>query len=155
MTGGRAWFDQRMKRTMLALAVPAALLLAACGDSSESVAAEPTTSTPAATTTTASVPIAQVPAANIYEVTEAGVTTAVNVPVDKGSPEFVEACRSAHEFSASAAMFGATTVEKQLALLQVDASEVEDATATGTPWKDTAPDKQALLVAAIDRKSVV
>lgn len=78
MTGGRAWFDQRMKRTMLALAVPAALLLAACGDSSESVAAEPTTSTPAATTTTASVPIAQVPAANIYEVTEAGVTTAVN-----------------------------------------------------------------------------
>jgi hypothetical protein len=40
-------------------------------------------------------------------------------------------------------------VEKQLALLQVDASEVEDATATGTPWKDTAPDKQALLVAAI------
>ncbi|MCQ4119907.1 lipoprotein LpqV [Rhodococcus tibetensis] len=136
-----------MKRILLV--IPAALLLAACGDSSEPVAVAPATSAPVVATTTAQVPIAPVPAANIYEVTEAGLTTAVNVPVTKSDAELAQGCAEA---KAAMGALGLTTAEQLLAIMQATQENVSAGTVTDAgedSWAKSTPAEQAALIESI------
>ena len=131
-----------MKRTMLA--VPAFLLLAAC--SSEPTAVAPAPSTPAATTTTTVPPTPEPP---LYEVTDAGLTTAVHAPITASPAELAEGCAEAKQAMSA---FGLTDPLQMLAIMQATQENVSAGTVTDAgedSWANSTPSEQAGLIATI------
>lgn len=131
-----------MKRTLLA--VPALLLLAAC--SSESAAVAPAPTTPAAVTTTTTVPPAPAP---LYEVTEAGLTTAVHAPITASPEALAQGCAEA-KYAMST--FGLTDPEQMLAVMQATQENVSAGTVTDAgadSWANSTPSEQAELIESI------
>lgn len=128
------------------LAVPALLLLAAC--SSEPTAVAPAPSTAVAATTTTPVPAA--PAQALYEVTDAGLTTAVHAPITASPAELAEGCTEAKQAMSA---FGLTDPLQMLAIMQATQDNVSAGTVTdaGTDsWANSTPGEQAGLIASIN-----
>ncbi|MGN7134761.1 lipoprotein LpqV [Rhodococcoides corynebacterioides] len=148
-----------MNRALLVLAAGAVALVAGC--SSKAPDPEPTertveSSTPAATTSAApatTTPIERItpteqPASSLYEVAPDGLTTAVNVPVDRSSPEFADACADAQQL---VSMFG-SDLTTLLALTQAapeDSNENVTVEGDSDAWGEASPEDQALVLAGI------
>lgn len=134
---------------MLALAAAsAALLLAGCssGESSDAAAAPTTTAAVAQATTT----VAPAPApVSLYEVTEAGLTTAVHAPVTQSAAELAQGCTEAKQ---AMGMLGLTEPEQMLAIMQATQEDVSAGTVTDAgedSWANSTPSEQAALIAAV------
>jgi len=162
-----------MKRFLLALTIPAALILSGCSSSpaetdpkpsatstfnaldglalpTETSAAKVTTPTvpmaPPSTTTKA--PVTKAQSQGIYGVTPEGLTTAVNVPVLASAAEMKQGCVEA---KSALDMFGGD-LEVVLALMQATAEDsTEEVTfAEGeNRWADSAPAEQAAIIQAL------
>ncbi|AOW93454.1 hypothetical protein BFN03_14525 [Rhodococcus sp. WMMA185] len=140
-----------MKRTLLTLVAPATLLLAGCSSGESADMAAPS-STPVAATTTESVTATVDPSeetTSIYEVSENGVTTAVNAPITASSEELAQWCSEA---KMALEMYGFDDAESFLAIAQL---EVEDSTENVTfesdgSWASNTPSEQAGFIASVN-----
>ncbi|WP_072691210.1 lipoprotein LpqV [Rhodococcus marinonascens] len=139
-----------MKRTIAAIALAStALLLAGCSAGEADDVAAPS-STPGAATTTAphtTEPTAE--PASIYEVTEAGLTTAVNAPITESADKMAQACTEA---KAMMSAMGTSDVEVVLAMIQATAADSTDGVTVNTegdPWGDGTPGEQAAIIASV------
>ncbi|MBM4487525.1 hypothetical protein GS471_05225 [Rhodococcus hoagii] len=86
----------------------------------------------------------------LYEVTDAGLTVAVNVPVVASPAEMAEGCAEA---KAVFEMFDTTDVEMVLALMQAseaDSTENFTVESEGAPWAEATPQEQAQVIAAVN-----
>lgn len=152
-----------MKRLLFALAIPAALILAGCSSSPAETDIRPSatstlnvldglalptetstpkvTSAPRATETKPSSP-------DIYGVTPAGLTTAVNAPILASAAEMAQGCTEA---KSALGTFGGD-VEVVLALMQATAADsTEGVTITSgeDSWASATPPEQAAIIAAL------
>lgn len=148
-----------MNRTLLAAGAATALaLIAGCSDSetladeqarpSSSTVSAPTTSSAVASTSTAAP--TETSTQGLYEVTDAGLTVAVNVPVVASPAEMAEGCAEA---KAVFEMFDTTDVEMVLALMQAseaDSTENFTVESEGAPWAEATPQEQAQVIAAVN-----
>lgn len=147
-----------MKRLLLALAIPATVILAGCSSSPAETDVRPSatstfnaldglaipTATSAANGTVAPKVTATKPASpDIYGVTPDGLTTAVNVPVLASPAEMHQGCIEA---KAALEVFGGD-VEATLALMQSTAEFMQST--TETTWATAPPEKQAEILQAI------
>ncbi|MEV0947667.1 lipoprotein LpqV [Rhodococcus sp. NPDC049939] len=140
-----------MKRTIFALLAPAALLLAGCSSGGADDVAD-SSATPVAATTTESVTTSATPPeepTGIYEVTEAGLTTAVNAPITESADKMAEVCTEA---KATLSALNTNDVEMVLALIQMtaeDSTENFTVHTEGDPWGDSTPSEQAAIIASL------
>ncbi|BDC71096.1 hypothetical protein KAREA_10110 [Prescottella equi] len=152
------WLNPGMNRTLLAAGAALALtLIAGCSDSetladeqarpSSSAVGAPTSS--AVASTSAATPT-ETSTQGLYEVTDAGLTVAVNVPVVASPAEMAEGCAEA---KAVFEMFDTTDVEMVLALMQAseaDSTENFTVESDGAPWAEATPQEQAQVIAAVN-----
>lgn len=148
-----------MKRTVVAAGAALVLaLVAGCSDSETSTggqAANSSTgsvsaSSPVEPTSAAASTEAEASTQVLYEVTDAGLTVAVNVPVNASAAEMAEGCAEA---KAMFAMLGTNDIETALALMQAtaeDSTESFTVETDGTPWADATPQEQAQVIAAVN-----
>ncbi|WP_158171440.1 lipoprotein LpqV [Rhodococcus sp. JT-3] len=152
-----------MKRIMLALTIPAALILSGCASSEpEAGSTSPATTTlnvldGLALPTESSTPkVTSAPQAtatkpaspDIYGVTPDGLTTAVNVPILASAAEMAQGCTEA---KSALDTFGGD-VEVVLALMQATAADsTEGVTITSgeDSWASATPPEQAAIIAAL------
>ncbi|MDH6279555.1 lipoprotein LpqV [Prescottella agglutinans] len=146
-----------MRRTLLVGIAATALLVAGCSsnDSNESKTSSSTTSTASAeashTGQQATEPSQHHPTAtaDIYEVTAAGLTTAVNVPVAKTAAEMADGCREA---KVAFEQLGTKDYEVVLALFQAtpeDSTEGVTISPVSDGWASSTPQEQAAIIAAV------
>lgn len=145
-----------MKRFLLALTIPAALILTGCSSSESTTDGEASSTTASASTTqsTTSSTVANsktgepTASTDIYEVTADGLTTAVNVPVTASTEEMAQGCAEA---KAMLDAFGGDA-EVALALIQAtaeDSTEGFTVTTGDNPWAAATPQEQAAIIASL------
>ncbi len=154
-----------MKRLLLALAIPAALILAGCSSSPAETDIRPSatatfnaldglelpTETSAAKVTSAPKVTTTKPASgDIYGVTPNGLTTSVNAPITMSPAELKQGCIDIKSWADSLGITDAETILGFTQMTEADSNEFMTVTdGDGRNWANSSPSDRAAVIATV------